>query len=166
MRGDPAERGQLLALLDESFDRPAWHGPNLRQTLRSVSAADAAWRAAPGRNSIWELVLHCAYWKYAVRRKLVGGPRGAFPRRPANFPAVPAPADAAAWRADLALLDEQHRRLREAVASLPARRLRQDGGRSAPLRLIRGIAAHDLYHAGQIRLLVRLCPSGRRTSPG
>jgi hypothetical protein len=26
------------------------------------------------------------------------------------------------------------------------------------LHLIRGIAAHDLYHAGQIRLLRRLCP--------
>jgi hypothetical protein len=24
--------------------------------------------------------------------------------------------------------------------------------------LIRGAAAHDLYHAGQIRLLRRLCP--------
>jgi len=165
MRTDPADRGLLLVILDESFDRPAWHGPNLRRALRGVSPVRAAWRAAPGRNSIWELLLHCAYWKYAVRRKLVGGPRGAFPRRPANFPAVPALADAAAWRADLALLEEEHRRLREAVASLPAQRLRQRGGRSAPLRLIRGIAAHDLYHAGQIRLLVKLCPIGRRASP-
>jgi len=39
-------------------------------------------------------------------------------------------------------------------------------GDSAPaaarsVRLIRGIAAHDLYHAGQIQLLERLAPASR-----
>lgn len=70
----------LLALLDEGFDRAAWHGPNLRGALRGLTAAHAAQRPAPGRHCIWEIALHCAYWKYAVCRRLTGeGARGSFP---------------------------------------------------------------------------------------
>jgi hypothetical protein len=155
----------LLDILGEGYDRPAWHGPNLRAAVRGVTAAQAAWRPAPGRHCIWELVLHCAYWKHRVWRKLAGGPAGAFPRRPANFPAVPARPGPAAWKADLGLLEEEHRRLRSAVEALPAARLTQRLGRSSPARLIYGVAAHDAYHAGQIRLLVRLWSAGRSGEP-
>jgi uncharacterized damage-inducible protein DinB len=147
----------LLALLDEAYDHPAWHGPNLRGALRGLSAEQAAWRPGAGRNSIWEIALHCAYWKYAVHRRLSGeGRRGSFPRKPSNWPALPARPGAATWKADLALLDEQHRRLRENVAASPDEKLGRRLGKSTATRLIYGIAAHDLYHAGQIRLLIKL----------
>ncbi len=152
----------LLDLLDEAFDCPGWHGPNLRGALRGLTVERAAWVPGPGRNSVWRLALHCAYWKYAVRRRLTGdGPRGSFPRSPSNFPALPERADAAAWRADLTLLDDEHRRLREAVAAFPASRLGERRGRATAARLIYGIAAHDLYHAGQVRLVVTLA-GGKR----
>jgi hypothetical protein len=41
----------LLDLLDEAFDKKSWHGPNLRGSIRGVSAAQAAWRPAPGRHT-------------------------------------------------------------------------------------------------------------------
>lgn len=61
---------------------------------------------------------------------------------------------------DVALLVAEHRKLREVVAALPGRRLHEKspGSRYTNLALIRGIAAHDLYHAGQIQLLKRLRP--------
>jgi uncharacterized damage-inducible protein DinB len=153
----------LLALLDEAYDRPGWHGPNLRGALRGLAADKAAWEPAPGRNSVWQLALHCAYWKYAVCRRLTGaGVRGSFPRRPSNWPALPVRCDAASWKQDLALLDEQHRLLREAVASFSAGRLSERRGTSTAARLIYGIAAHDLYHAGQIRLLIKLSGGKRK----
>jgi uncharacterized damage-inducible protein DinB len=156
-RGVRPEIGLLLTLLDEAYDHKGWHGPNLRGALRGVSVEEAVWRPAPGRTTIWQIALHCAYWEYAVRRRLTGeGKRGSFPRRPSNWPALPARCDAASWRADLALLDEQHRRLREAVVSFPAARLGQRHGASTSARLIYGVAAHDLYHAGQVRLLIKL----------
>jgi uncharacterized damage-inducible protein DinB len=152
-----AELALLLAILDEAYDRPGWHGPNLRGALRGLSAEGAAWRPGPGRNSIWQIALHCAYWKYAVRRRLTGeGRRGSFGRGPSNWPALPAHRNGAAWRADLALLDQEHRRLREAVASFEPSRLGERHGKSRAGRLIYGIAAHDLYHAGQVRLLIKL----------
>jgi len=160
----PATDGQLdllLGLLDEGYDRPAWHGPNLRGALRGLTAAEARWRPGPDRHCIWEIALHCAYWKYAVRQRLAGGKRGAFPRKGSNWLPLPAPADAAAWKADLALLDEQHRLLREAVAVLPPRRLAETYRKHTLARMIRGIGAHDLYHAGQVRLLIRLAGAKR-----
>jgi uncharacterized damage-inducible protein DinB len=149
----------LLDLLDEAFDRKAWHGTNLRGSVRRLDARRAAWRPAPGRHNVWELTVHAAYWKYAVRRQLTGEKRGSFPEKGSNF--FPRQGgDEAAWRRDLELLVEQHRRLREVVAGLRASDLRRQpsGSRYTIGAIVRGIASHDLYHAGQIQLLKRLCP--------
>jgi len=144
----PPEIALLLRLLDDAYDRTAWHGPNLRGSLRGVGAKAAAWRPAPRRHNIWELAVHAAYWKYAVARRLTGEKRGSFPLKGSNWFRRPETSgDEKAWREDLALLDRQHRRLRETIAALPSRRL------PANLRMIYGVASHDLYHTGQIRLL-------------
>ena len=143
----------LLAMLAEGFTRSAWHGPNLRQSLKGVNAKQAAWRLAHGRHNIWELALHTAYWKYAVRRKIEGGKRGSFALKGSNFFTRPEKGKAteAAWRADLALLAKEHRALEQSMCRVlttnPSKRL---------LRMLYGIAFHDVYHAGQIRLLRRL----------
>ena len=162
MRAKAADReiGLLLHLLDEAFDRKAWHGPNLFGAVRRLPPEEAAWRPAPGRHSVQDLALHCAYWKYAVRRKLTGEKRGSFPRKGSNFFPRARAAALAAWKADLAILRAEHAKLRAAVAAFPPKRLRSraPGSRHSYLRLIAGAAAHDLYHAGQIRLLIRLRP--------
>ena len=75
----------LLDLVDEAFDRAAWHGPTLRGALRGVTAKQAAWRPARGRHNIRELALHAAYWKYAVRRRLTGEARGSFSLAGSNW---------------------------------------------------------------------------------
>jgi hypothetical protein len=75
----------LLGLLDEAFERKAWHGPNLRGSLRGLDAKAAAWRPGPGRHNIWETAVHAAYWKYAVRRRLTGEKRGSFARGGSNW---------------------------------------------------------------------------------
>ena len=64
---------QLLMIIDQAYDRVSWHGTNLRGSIRGLSAKDAAWRPRPGRHNIWEVVVHAAYWKYAVRRRLRAG---------------------------------------------------------------------------------------------
>jgi DinB family protein len=150
----------LLRTIDQAYDHASWHGTNLRGSVRRVSPAQAAWRPAPRRHNIWELVVHAAYWKYAVWRRLTGQSRGSFPLKGSNWFERPAPgADAdRAWRGDVALLDRMHGELRAAIARLPARDLHRTPGGSkvSNFALISGVAAHDLYHAGQIQLLKRL----------
>ncbi len=148
----------LLSTMDEAFERKAWHGPNLRGSIRGLSAADAAWRPAEDRHSIWELVVHAAYWKYAVRRRLSGEKRGSFSSKGSNWFSRPDVPSEAAWREDVSLLLAEHRRLMEAAAALDPRRLHAPsrGSRGTPAALLRGIAFHDVYHAGQIQLLKRM----------
>jgi len=154
---------QLLVMVDQAYDRKSWHGTNLRGSIRGLTAEQAAWRPAPTRHNIHELVVHAAYWKYAVCRRFTGADRGSFPLKGSNFFAR-ATADAERWREDVALLGEMHLRLREAIAQTASRRLDQPlpSSELTPLTLITGIAAHDLYHAGQIQLLKALQYDGSR----
>ncbi len=153
---DP-RRALLLDLLDQAFNRRAWHGTGLWGSLRGLTHRDALWRPGGrrGRHNIWEIVLHTAYWKYIVRRRLTRDETLAFPRTGANWPHLPERADAAAWRRDVTLLKEQHRLLRATVARFPVVRLGAKGWRSnwTNGQHVYGIASHDLYHAGQIQLL-------------
>ena len=66
----------LLQLIDEAYEKRAWQGTNLRGSLRGLTAQEAAWRPAPERHNIWEIVLHAAYWKYIVHRRLLGEKKG------------------------------------------------------------------------------------------
>lgn len=155
-----SEISNLLAIVDQAFDHTSWHGTNLRGSIKMVKAADAAWRPGPGRHNIWETVVHAAYWKYIVRRRLLSEPKGSFPLKGSNWFTRPAGEDVSetAWKVDVVLLVETHRRLREAIATFPPRELHEtpQGSTVSNFALISGIAAHDLYHAGQIQLLKRL----------
>ena len=148
----------LLRILDQAYDQKSWHGTTLRGSLRGLTAEEALWRPGKGRHNIWELALHTAYWKYVVRRRLAGDAIGSFERSPSNWPAVPDPADGRAWKRDVALLDAEHRKLRAVVARLSPAAL----GKLSPRGVwtngeeIHGLAAHDLYHTGQIQLIKRL----------
>src|SRR3954468_24110545 len=150
----------LLRIMDQAYDQKSWHGTTLRGALRGLTAEDALWRPGPNRHNIWELTLHAAYWKYIVRRRLAGDSVGSFQRKPSNWPDIPQPADARAWKLDVHLLEAEHGRLRAAISSLSPARLR---GRSRQGvwtngEEIHGIAAHDLYHTGQIQLIRKLMP--------
>lgn len=148
----------LVRLLDQSFHGPAWHGPALLGALRGVGPEEAAWRPQPERHNVWELAVHAAYWKYRVYRRLTDEPPRSFGLEGSNFFARPEEPTAEAWASDLDLLRQWHDRLRGAVESFDADHLADHPGRSEHTfgEHITGAAAHDVYHAGQIRLLEKL----------
>ena len=171
----------LIENVQPRAGRGGWHGgPTPLGAVRGVKAAQARWAPARGRKSIWQLTLHAAYWKYAVRRQLeraleahgarvrrLQGATGSsrFPRTPSNWPTVAPTAGEREWKADIALLRDEHERLLEAIAAVPVAKY----GRKPPRgdkwtigELIVGIAQHDAYHAGQIQLMKRLWTSMRR----
>jgi hypothetical protein len=146
----------LLTALDTAFDKLSWHGPNLMGTIRGVRAAEAAIAAIPGRKTIWDQVLHAAFWKQRVLNQATGISEK-FPRRVRNWPGAITDVSERAWRADVRLLRDLQARLRAAVEALPTNRLD-----AKTAWRIQGAAAHDLYHAGQISLLRRIARGGRR----
>ena len=159
----PAESDlrQLLFLIDTAYDRVSWHGPNLRGSLRGMTPALAAWRPGPHRHNIWELIVHAAYWKYVAWRRLTGAKRGSFPLAGSNFIARPVAETKRALQDDLDLLDQMHRTLRDAAAAVATVDLDRGSAQKGVTKraLLTGVAAHDLYHAGQIQLLKRMASS-------
>jgi uncharacterized damage-inducible protein DinB len=158
MRATDPEITLLLGIIEEAYQKAAWHGPNLKGSIRGLKPRQAAWRPSAGRHNIWEIVVHAAYWKYAVRRRLEGEISKSFPLKGRNWFERPVTLSAAAWQSDRKLLEDCHRRLREAVQGLDRKDLRRKskGSRVTNAVMIAGIAAHDVYHAGQIQMLKRL----------
>ncbi|HEX6536032.1 MAG TPA: DinB family protein [Gemmatimonadaceae bacterium] len=167
----------LCRFVRSIYGGPAWHGPSVRSALRGVTAEQALVRIAPGRNSVWDLVLHVALTRHRVIGRIAGVtgvpvPRPArFPRRLRGtwWPELPEGAHGSsaerrdAWRDDRALLDDCQARLLAVLDALPAGALHRGrrGVRWSIADEIAGLAAHDAYHAGQIRLLLRLAPAAR-----
>lgn len=150
---------QLLHTLQQAYERKAWHGTNLRGSLRGISAEQAAWRPHPDRHNIWELALHAAYWKYIVLRRLRRGEEMRFPVPGSDWFVRPGEdASERAWKADLGILGAMHRDLIAVVSTLSDADLDRapEGSQTLLGDLITGGAFHDIYHAGQIQLLKRL----------
>ena len=155
----------MLDNVQPSGGRGGWHGgPTPVSAVRGVKANQARWTPSRGRKNIWQLVLHVAYWNYAVRRQLeraLGDDRSAprFPRAPANWARLPTIPNERAWKDDCALMRDEHQRLLDTIARVPRRRYTQrlqHGKRWSLGDLIVGIALHDAYHAGQIQMLKRM----------
>jgi len=147
-----------LQLIDEAFKSKAWHGTNLHGSIRGLSAQQAAWRPKSTRHNIWEIVVHCAYWKYIVWRLLSQEKKGSFLLKGSNWFKCKKNLDEKTWRETLKLLDETHKSMCEVISQLKPSSITQKpkGSKFTILSAISGIACHDIYHAGQIQLLKRL----------
>jgi uncharacterized damage-inducible protein DinB len=155
------DRATILDALHESYGGPAWHGPSVTEALAGVDASTASHKPSADRNSIHELVLHLAHGRHLLIERLTGAPLADFPRS-LREPWWPVPSEEqteARWRSDLALLDDYHSRLIAAIGSASGAQLQHvpgEGGGYSVARQLLGMALHDTYHAGQIRLLALL----------
>jgi uncharacterized damage-inducible protein DinB len=153
----------LLKVIDQAYDKKSWHGTTLRGSLRNVNIREALWRPSAKHHNIWEIVRHAAYWKFAVWRKISGSASAKFPYEGSDWVESETGPDEKTWKKDLQLLRQYHIRLHETVEALDPGQLYQKpaGSKSYLADLIVGIAAHDLYHAGQVQLLKRLKRGGK-----
>jgi len=152
------DKDVMIRQLEQAFDKRSWHGPNLMGSIRGLSEEQAGWRPGEGRHNIWEVVVHAAYWKYAVLRKLTNNPRGQFSLKGSNWFARRPDDGSLSFKNDVGRLRDYHSQLLSAVRAHPASALDKiaPGKKDTYRDIIIGVAAHDLYHAGQIQLLKRL----------
>lgn len=155
-RTDNPARDTIIAELDEVYYGPAWHGPSLRESLDGVTAGVAAFKIAPNRNSIWELVQHLTHGRHLLIERLTQTTFD-YPSavREPWWPVANTDASDASWKRELQLLDDYHRRLVEAVRSATDAQLARspNSGDQTLAQQLLGMAIHDAYHAGQIRLI-------------
>jgi uncharacterized damage-inducible protein DinB len=149
----------LAGILDDlkrGYDGDAWHGPPLSTVLEGVTPEIASARPIPTGHSIWEIVAHVAAWddvvvkRIAERRAIESPDTGDFPPVTETTPE--------AWAEALSELHRQHSRIVETVSGLDEARLGETvaGKGYSTAHMIRGVAQHMAYHAGQIALLRKL----------
>ena len=140
--------------------------PPLRGAVRGLTAAEAAWKTAPPRHSIWQIVRHLTLWKRGVLDAWDGNPADAEQLEAADWREING--GDAEWdrdRRDLLRISEEFltraRTLDDAALATPVTWYR--GGPAQPLamRLVRA-TTHDIYHAGQIMYLRALQGIGKR----
>ena len=137
-------------LYDEEWQ---WQPP-LSGALRGLTAAEAAWKPAPPRHSIWQIVRHLILWKRGVLDAWDGDPPDGNQLGAADW--KEATGSEAEWERDRrTLLEISEQFLARARALDDAGLARQvvwyKGGATQPLaaRVVR-TTTHDIYHAGQI----------------
>jgi uncharacterized damage-inducible protein DinB len=139
------------------YDEKVQWQPPLDGALRGLTAAQAAWKPAPARHSIWQIVRHLMLWKRGVLQAWDGDPPDGQALEEAD------------WK-DVSGTDAQWDRERAALLGLSAEFLTRvrglddaalvrrivwyKGAWSQPLamRIVR-TTTHDIYHAGQIMYL-------------
>jgi hypothetical protein len=157
------ETRTFALLLEEGFSKAAWHGPNLLGSLRGITLRELLYRPRKEGHNIWELAIHCAYWKYAVRNRLVAGKRNTFPLEGSNFFPRNQGLTLAHWKKDVGVLKQEHAALTATILALDPKTLdhKVKGSKHTARRMALGVAAHDIYHAGQISLLKRMAAPPR-----
>jgi len=122
------------------------------KSVEGLTPEQAFWSPAPGRHSIWQIVMHMVYWRETWLTRVATG-RNHTPEQyeAGNFPAPPPATDPAAraraWSEAVRRLAETHTRIAAALAA----------GRSAsdkyPTDSLMYFLPHDSYHFGQINYL-------------
>jgi uncharacterized damage-inducible protein DinB len=143
---------RLADALHVAFDDSPWYGPSLTFVLDDIPARRIHEHPVPGAHSIAELLVHMAHWKDVVRRRLEGD---AVPD--ANDADWPPLAATATLRELRRRLEQAHVELADCVAALDEAGLdaRVAGNRISREEIVHGILQHDVYHTGQLALLVR-----------
>jgi uncharacterized damage-inducible protein DinB len=139
--------------LETAFQGPAWHGPSLMENLKGVTAGMAAAKPVPGAHSIWQIVNHILAWQKMAIATIDGAPYATL-KDDADWPPVVNPS-ADEWGSVVAELQSSFATLCSKVDEFSDERLKENvpGADYSWRVLLRGIAEHNLYHAGQIGLL-------------
>ena len=138
---------------------PLYGGPSLSNMIADVDVETAKFRPKHTSHSIWQIILHAAYWRREVAHVLSSGAINRFPRGPENWPSLPATLDAATWDADRQLLCDAEQAFLDALSAFNIDQWSDTpptGGEWSLGQLALGLVAHDAYHIGQVALLKKL----------
>jgi DinB superfamily len=145
----------LARVLEEGYGPGAWHGADLKAAIADVSPELAFWRPSTERHNIAEIALHHAYFVRDVRSRLTGQDPGKFVLDGEEWFALP-DASRLSWPAVREAVENEQRRLHDAVDGLDARDSGTAQTQAERLDLVLGITCHAVYHAGQVQLLKKL----------
>ncbi len=148
------ETKRIEKLFEDLYDGEPWIGVSIFDTLKGISAEQAAKKITPHWNSIWEIVNHIIYWRLNVLKR-VHGEVIVSPEN--NYFEKISDTSEAEWKNTLKRLEDSQQQW---IAFLKKFRERdfeniyKNNGLSY-YEHVHGIIQHDAYHLGQIVLLAK-----------
>lgn len=146
------EREYMLWLADGEFAGPSFNGPSLVETLRALSAAEAASTDTYEGYSAWAVALHVLYFKYKIGTEL-GAKLPSYDHDDNGWPALPADTSEANYTAMVDELVAFHEPVVDAYRNATPEKLEEPmPGWKVPLgKAFAWLVAHDANHNAQIR---------------
>jgi len=136
-----------------AYDGDAWFGPSLSSLLDLVPIDRTFEHPIPGAHSPAELVAHAAFWKEVVQLRTEGDAVADANHRdwPPMAPGSPS------WASLRQRLDTAQAALLARIEGLGDSRLDEPvPGQAISLYvMLHGVVQHDVYHAGQISMLLK-----------
>lgn len=152
-----SESIRLKKLFSDLYNGTPWTEVKLLPLVQDLTAEQAAKKAIPIANSIWQLVQHCIGWRENVLRKLNGAH---FISPDDNYLNVPDNVSPQAWSALLNRLEKSELDWEQYLTNLDSAFLDEpylpSKGKFTVYEVIHGILHHDNYHFGQIVMLKKL----------
>ncbi len=154
---------RLIMKLEEAFDGQPWYGDSLLNKLGSIDHSIVNHRAHPSKNSIARLVQHIITWRTFAMKKLQGDT--AFDVTPETDWTDIVINTAEEWKQLLDKLRETQKTIVDRLSATDeAFLVQQVPGRKYDYQyMIEGIMQHDIYHLGQIGLIVKIAESKQVT---
>ena len=145
------ELQQILEQYNQTMNGEAWYGDPVWKILDGIEAECAAAQTVASSHTIWQLVMHMAFWEDIATRRFSGP---VTPDEAGNFPNTPAPEEQD-WRRTLDRFRASNEEFRAALSRLDSARLGDNtpGGQRTFRYEAVGVIQHHIYHAGQIALL-------------
>jgi uncharacterized damage-inducible protein DinB len=144
-----SEIEKIHRLLDRTFEKNAWHGPSVKEAIAGVTQ-EQSHHHFPNTHSIIELVTHMTAWRIYVTKRLQGDNDYEVSDE-MNFPKTKD------WKKAVDGLIKSQQALLKALDSFPEERLSElvshPSAKFTFYTLLHGIINHDVYHAGQIKMI-------------
>lgn len=122
----------------------------LFQLVEDLKMEQAVWIPAEGRNSIWKIIKHVIFWKYAILERAKGKPLTSDQRREGDWRNIPEDPTEEKWQDEIRDLKKTHEEFKEFIKNYGSELFNMNNDES---NYIRENLLHDPYHAGQIGLL-------------
>lgn len=143
----------LYDMADREFRGHTFNGQSLMETLRPLTAAQAADRNTVEGYSAWDNLIHCVFFKYVVVRFLgASAPCDPYPWKEGSFPPILDVSDSA-WAQALDYAELVHDTFLGALKTLDESRLDEPfpAWECTLGEALIWVPPHDTYHVAQVR---------------
>lgn len=152
-----SQTARISKLFQAVYEGHPWIAVNLSDTLKNISAEQAAKKVSPQWNSIWQIVNHLTCWRLNMVQRMQLQEVNVPGNYDTNYFDPVEDTSPAAWKRSLEQLADSQRQWLAYLGKMKDSdldRVHKESGMSY-YDFVHGILQHDAYHLGQIMLLAK-----------